>query len=119
MSHFSKLEIKMKRKDVLRKLASKFGWTQQDNITHVNGWSRETVANATVFFDNYGTAKLVLDAAGTPVVDPYYMGREYEKFLQEYAADLIMDQARSEGAVTNQLGFDKQGNMLLEVCYNA
>lgn len=114
MSHFTTVKMEMKNRAILERLARSRGWTVGQEAKHVNGWSKETVPNATVFKTD-GKYKLVLDAKGVPVVDAYYMGREYEKFIQDYAAEVIREQALSEGASVVTNGYDKNGNLLLEV----
>jgi len=114
MSHFTTVKMEMKNKAILERMARARSWTMAKEVKHVNGWSKETVPDATVFKagDKY---KLVLDAKGVPVVDSYYMGRDYEKFIQDYAAEVIREQAMSEGASVVTNGYDKNGNLLLEV----
>jgi hypothetical protein len=101
MSHLTKLRLKLTNQSLIGRVAQQMGWS----VTHVeeyrspydSSYSNQRVANATVLKDKNGNVKLVIDAMGTPTVDPYFMGREHEKFFQKYAVEGIRESASLEG----------------------
>lgn len=117
MSHFSKLRVQVKDAHVAHKVAEKMGWTIKMEDKHVNGWSRETITNCSVYRDGQGKVKMVVDANGDVIHDAFYMGREANQFLCEYSEDFIRSMASREGAMVRDMGIDNQGNRVLEVAY--
>jgi hypothetical protein len=117
MSHLSKCETKLTNKRRVNSLAKQRGWTIEEVDNYTNPYSREVVKKATVLRDKFGV-KMALNQQGEVFVDPYYMGKDYEEFMQDYATGHIKSAAFADGGVvTSQRVDQKTGDVLLEVEY--
>jgi hypothetical protein len=117
ISHFTRIATKLLNKSLMERLASQRGWTVEFEKVHKNKWtySKEQVENALVLKQGEKT-KLVVAQDGTPIVDSYYMGRDFESFLQQYSVELIKETAMIDGGIVSET-VDKQGNIVLVVEY--
>lgn len=120
MSHLTHVSIKFSSKSIMQKTANKMNWTLEGPMTFTNPYSEEKVENATIFKDSAGRVRMIVNGFGQPVVDsgPGGMGKEYEKFCQEYAAAYIKQTAGMDGATCVERGVDAKGNRLIEVTFN-
>ena len=114
MSHLTTIDVKVMNQTLLRRLAMKYGWTITKVPKFVNNYSGEEVENATILSD--GTqVKLVLSEDGTPVVDSYFMGKEWERFLQEYSIENLREQACLEGYTFKGVEQKSDGSLIVEI----
>ena len=84
---------------------------------HYQDRYNNSLDNGLVLRDSAGKPKMLIAQDGSVIVDPYYMGYDHQQFLQDYAADHITQKAMLNGACTQNMGLDKQGNLVLEVTY--
>lgn len=116
MSHFSTLSVRIMDKIRAKRIADSLGWRAEIVALYVNPYtSRENVENATVYRDRQGHVKLVIDSEGSAVVDPYYMGREYMRFFQEYGLTGIQEAAYEEGGCVTDVVPQTDGDILVYV----
>jgi len=91
MSHFTRLKTQLNDKMLVQRLAEKRGWTFETVETYTNPYTHnDVIHNATLLRDKDGKIKLAIDSEGNPVADSYYMGYEYETFIQEYAKEFLL-----------------------------
>ncbi len=118
MSHLSKHKTKVTNIDRVRRLCFARNWQVEVNDVFTNSYSREKVNGGHIIRDSNGQTKMVIAPDGSVHTDAYFMGNQYEKFLQDYAADHLTEAAQMNGGmVTNQTVDQKTGDLLLEVQY--
>jgi len=117
MSHLSKVSIKLIDKKAIDAAAKVLGWVIQQQ-EFINSYSKESVKDATVLRDSRGKIKYVISPDGTPVVDEYYMHRDYYKFNQEYTNFVLKRKAMLSGAQFKNCGIDTKGNMIVQLTIN-
>jgi signal transduction protein with GAF and PtsI domain len=97
MSHFTRLSLQIQDKELLSSIVQKQGLTATTGVA-TNPYNGQTVMDATIIKDSSGKTKLIIDnQTGNVIVDPYYMGYDYQKIVQEYAAEVIKKAAYDEG----------------------
>lgn len=114
MSHFSQMKTKIKNVNMAKRVAKQFGWSME-KVGHYKDHFGNELNNCHVVTGD-DRAKLLIASNGDVIVDPYYMGHDYEKFLQEYATEYIREQAVMEGAQFIDKGMVK-GERIIEVEY--
>lgn len=115
MSHNTEIKTCIKNKRIFGYMLNKFGWKiSKERTAWENRYSKEIVTGQ-VITDQTGAVKMVVNKAGIPVVDPYYMGSDYEKFLQGYSTDVLKDAALMAGNTIMSETVDANGNILLTV----
>lgn len=115
MSHLTTYKnLILNDQEIVQRVAKKFSWRVMQVPKFVNRYSGETVHDATVLLDGT-TPKLVIDEFGHPVVDDYFMGQDYKRFLQEYAAERISSQAAVLGAFVIERRMEEDGWLTVTV----
>lgn len=115
MSHFTKMKVQIKDRSVMRSVCTKMGWTIKEVPEYRNSYSGEAVKGAITMVDFRGTVKAVLDKQDNLIVDPYFMGRDYEKFCRDYAAESIVQAAMIEGGYVESQSEERNGDLVIEV----
>ncbi len=118
MSHLSKVSLRMTNLALLRTLVVKRGWVMETEKTFTNPYSQEQIEASFIIRDSIGAVKLALDSTGFPVVDSYYMGHDYQNFCQEYAKEVLRQQACLEGYFYREVGTQPDGSVVIEVEVN-
>ena len=117
MSHFSTCKTQVRNIQLAREVCSKMGWTMTLEEEHVNGWSQEKLTNVWVIRDGNGKVKGCVDQAGNVIHDSYYMGREINGYLQQYAATHLKNQAALDGGMVMSETINQRGELELVLQY--
>jgi hypothetical protein len=115
MSHLTKMQMKITKMPLATRIARKFGWTITREAEYVDAF-QNGMNNCHVFRDLNNKVRMLVGADGTVVTDSYYMGYDYQQFLQEYASEYIKEQAIMEGAQFVDKGL-VNGQRIIEVEY--
>jgi len=116
MSHFSTLKMKVKNQKTIEKVADRMDWRTEHMDRYANPYGTGTVKDATVLKDKSGQVKAVIDSEGNMIVDPYYMGNDFQKFCQQYGKEEVLAGAAMEGGwMSNEWTDEKTGELVIEV----
>lgn len=116
MSHLTTHKTKCSDRGRVARVARDFGWSIEQTDTFQSRFGQTVTGGAAVLKDKNGREKMVIGPDGTVRTDAYYMGRDYEKFMQAYAADHIREKAVGAGGMVTGTRTDpKTGELVMEV----
>jgi hypothetical protein len=117
LSHFSRLKVQVKDLNAFHKVLFLRGLTSEKLSEYRNSYSGEAVKDATVVKNQSGKILMAVDAEGNVTVDSWSMGHEYQNIMQDYARETIFSSASAAGGWVGQETVDKNGDVVLEICF--
>ncbi len=118
MSHFSKLNVMVKKSAIANDVCKRLGYTKEHADVYENPWkyANESIKDC-MLYKKDGQVKFVVDNKGNVVHDSWSMGTDVDEFLREYSTEYIRRTAAADGAIVRNKGVDADGQIVLEVEY--